>query len=159
MEVIRKFARAACENAQPGSPLQLLRLKESHNPSNDPGVKSGQAVNQELLDEAITLLFAGQDTSAATLSWTLHLLSLYPNVQKRLAKEVRTDLASKGYTCSNNEGITKKMISKMSFLDAVIKEAMRLYPVAPFVVRRLPNDLGIPAENSHDENKIGRAHV
>ncbi|CAM9908795.1 unnamed protein product, partial [Sphacelaria rigidula] len=32
-----------------------------------------------MLDETITLLFAGQDTSAATLSWTLHLLSLPEN--------------------------------------------------------------------------------
>jgi hypothetical protein len=152
MAVIRKFARVACENAQPGSPLQRLRSKESHNPTMDHDVKNGQAVNKELLDEAITLLFAGQDTSAATLSWTLHLLSLYPNVQRRLAKEVREDLASMGHSC--NEGITKRMISKMSYLDAVIKEAMRLYPVAPFVVRRLPDDLSIPAPNSHDEKII-----
>jgi cytochrome P450 len=152
MAVIRKFARAACEIAQPGSPLQMLRSKESHNPTMDHDVKNGQAVNKELLDEAITLLFAGQDTSAATLSWTLHLLSLYPNVQRRLAKEVREDLASMGHSC--NEGITKRMISKMSYLDAVIKEAMRLYPVAPFVVRRLPDDLSIPAPNSHDEKII-----
>ena len=111
MAVIRKFARVACENAQPGSPLQMLRSKESHNPTMDHDVKNGQAVNKELLDEAITLLFAGQDTSAATLSWTLHLLSLYPNVQRHLAKEVREDLASMGHSC--NEGITKRMISKM----------------------------------------------
>ena len=150
MAVIRKVAQAACDNAQIGSPLQMLRSKESHNPSMDSHVKNGEKVNKELIDEAITLLFAGQDTSAATLSWTLHLLSLYPNVQNRLAKEVRESMESAGAGKSETNFVTKKMITKMPYLDAVIKEAMRLYPVAPFVVRRLPDDLSIPSPDSND---------
>ena len=149
MVAIREFAQAACENAQLGSPLQMLRSRESHNPRMEDDVKNGHAINKELLDEAITLLFAGQDTSAATLSWTLHLLSLNPSVQRRLAKEVREHLEGTGH--SQTKRITKKMISKMTLLDAVIKESMRLYPVAPFVVRRLPDDLTIPSDSSNGE--------
>lgn len=152
MVTIRAFASAACDNARLGSPLQMLRLKDSHNPCMDANVKNGREINKELLDEAITLLFAGQDTSAATLSWTLHLLSLYPKVQVKLAKEVRECLSSANV--GSGERISKKLISKMSFLDAVIKESMRLYPVAPFVVRRLPGDLTIPNESSHGGENI-----
>lgn len=143
MVAIRQFARAACTNAQPGSPLQMLRFKASHNPHMSQQIKEGTEINKELLDEAITLLFAGQDTSAATLSWTLHLLSLHPKIQTKVAKEVHNVLKEFNHEGGNNR-ISKKMISKMTFLDAVVKESMRLYPVAPFVVRRIPYDLTIP---------------
>ena len=150
MGPIREFALAACLNAQPGSPLALLQSRPSHVSGKD--VRSSgrnSDVPKAMLDEAITLLFAGQDTSAATLSWTLHLLSLYPEVQEKLAKEVASSL--KEQQNSNDDGdaqfFTKQFISNMPYLDAVIKESMRLYPVAPFVVRKLPQDVAIPADN------------
>lgn len=150
MGPIREFAWAACLNAQPGSPLALLQSRPSHGSGNNARKSSRNStdVSKAMLDEAITLLFAGQDTSAATLSWTLHLLSLYPEVQEKLAKEVATSL--KKQQNSNDDGdapfFTKQFISNMPYLDAVIKESMRLYPVAPFVVRKLPLDVAIPAE-------------
>ena len=137
MVPIRKFARLVCENAVPGSPLELLSQRESHSSDNS----IGDDVSKDLLDEAITLLFAGQDTSAATLSWTLHLLSLHPDKQDRVAKEVRSVLGSSG-----TKSVTKSMTSQMPYLDAVIKESMRLYPVAPFIVRKLTSDITIPIE-------------
>lgn len=149
MGPIRAFATRACERAQPGSPLALLRERPSH------ASCGASTLSQDMIDEAITLLFAGQDTSAATLSWTLHLLSLYPDVQERLAKEVNSVLLEsedEGSDMESRKGVTstrrtsvfsKKLVSKMPFMDAVIKESMRLYPVAPFVVRKLQHDLHV----------------
>lgn len=151
MGPIRDFARAACLNAQPGSPLDSLQSRPSHGSGNGARSSSRNStdVSKAMLDEAITLLFAGQDTSAATLSWTLHLLSLYPEVQEKLAKEVASSLNERRN--SNDDGgaqfFTKQFISNLPYLDAVVKESMRLYPVAPFVVRKLPQDVAIPAEN------------
>jgi hypothetical protein len=160
MKTIREFAQSACLNAQPGSPLHSLRSRKSHNPMMDNNVCNGKFVNKELLDEAITLLFAGQDTSAATLSWTLHLLSLYPKVQKRLAKEVCDALSSNNDDNNDNEKgnhnyrsyqrIRKKMVMNLPYLDAVLKESMRLYPVAPFVVRSVPDELVISGDSDID---------
>eukprot|EP00977_Amphora_coffeiformis_P013624 scaffold3608_cov183-Amphora_coffeaeformis.AAC.11 len=127
---IRKFSTMACQSAQKGSPLAGLQSLELYQ-----STKEGFSKN--LLDEAITLLFAGQDTSAATLSWTLHLLSLSPKVQVKLAREVQRVMKEEDV----DEGVSvlgKRVLAKMTYLDAVIKESMRLYPVAPFVVRRLP---------------------
>ena len=150
MKVIREFARCVCNQAQPGSPLFNLRSRKSHNSQMDINVRDGSLINKDMLDEAITLLFAGQDTSAATISWTLHLLSLNTKAQKRLISEVRSVVDANNLTpaCKKKKKrITKKMIAKMPFLDATIKESMRLYPVAPFVVRKLTDDLTIPHDS------------
>lgn len=131
---IRRFSSVACQSAQDGSPLAGLQKL--------PLYQSESGFSKNLLDEAITLLFAGQDTSAATLSWTLHLLSLSPHVQTKLAEEVRTVMKEEGMIekedDSKTTGLSKRVLARMPYLDAVIKESMRLYPVAPFVVRRLP---------------------
>ena len=146
MGPIREFAQLTCKNAKKNSPLDLLSKKTSHSSSTT--INGG--VSKDMLDEAITLLFAGQDTSAATLSWTLHLLSLHPLKQQRLVAEVRSVLENK-----NNETeidfVSKAMIGKMPYLDAVIKESMRLYPVAPFVVRKLTTDTTIVSENQGND--------
>jgi cytochrome P450 len=145
---IRKFAQQACDNAKPGSPLYQLQQMDSHNTA-----PMFNGISKDLLDEAITLLFAGQDTSAATLSWTLHLLSLYPTVQSKLAEEVQMMLTEEEDLDKDAPTVTKKMISKLPFLDAVVKESMRLYPVAPFVVRQLTHDLPLAAEEGEQQHK------
>lgn len=141
MGPIREFARLTCESAAPLSPLALLSQRDSHSD----GSSGAETVSKDILDEAITLLFAGQDTSAATLSWTLHLLSLNPEKRQKLEEEVRSVVQAEGPTDTNR--VTKSMISKMPYLDAVIKESMRLYPVAPFIVRKLTTDVTIPDES------------
>jgi hypothetical protein len=155
LKTIREFARRSCLSSKPGSPLYMLRSKLSHNPNMEKDIIDGNKLSQGLMDEAITLLFAGQDTSAATLSWTLHLLSLNPKVQDRLAKEVQTLTAEDKKTIPNDHElyISKKTALKMTYLDAVIKESMRLYPVAPFVVRKLPHDLHL-GELEDDKKEI-----
>lgn len=148
---IRKFSQMACENAMPGSPLAQLSQRSSHSSH---AVVAGKSllpnnISKDLLDEAITLLFAGQDTSAATLSWTLHLLSLHRDKQERVVEELRSVL---GDDVNSRITLSKSMISRMPYLDAVVKESMRLYPVAPFIVRMLTTDITIPNDEIHAVN-------
>jgi cytochrome P450 family 135 len=79
----------------------------------------------ELHDELMTLLLAGHETTATALSWTLERLIRHPDVLSRLTEEVRA-----------GEG--------EEYLDAVIKESLRLRPVVPAVARYLtePMELG-----------------
>jgi len=148
MITIKEFAHMACQNAQPSSPLHSLRFRASHNSKSDVKVNNGSNVNKDILDEAITLLFAGQDTTAATLSWTLHLLSLHPQLQDRLVEEINQVIEETPniHKSIPGEFISRKMIAKMPFLDAVLKESMRLYPVAPFVVRKITDVMSVPVE-------------
>ena len=73
--------------------------------------------DEELRDQLVTLLLAGHETTATALAWTLHELGKDP-AQERKAR----DAASAGDS---------------EYLEAVLKESMRLHPVIPMVVRHL----------------------
>lgn len=80
-----------------------------------------QLTDQEIRDEMLTMLHAGQHTVASALSFTLHLIAGDQRVQDELAKELaplRRPLPS------------LDELSKLPMLDAVIEESLRLYPPA-----------------------------
>jgi cytochrome P450 len=96
--------------------LLLLARDEAGEPMSD----------RELRDELVTLLVAGHETTATGLAWTFDLLLHHPPVLKRL----RVLLAE-------GEG--------EEYLDAVVKESLRVRPVVPGigrVVRGEPFELG-----------------
>jgi cytochrome P450 family 135 len=85
----------------------------------------GEGMNdRELRDQLMTLLLAGHETTATALAWSFDLLFRAPEKLERLQTEIR-----------DGEG---------TYLDAVIKEALRVRPVVPFVGRELevPMELG-----------------
>ena len=84
--------------------------------------------DSELRDELMTLLLAGHETTATALSWTLERLVRHPDVLARLTEEARAGDEDDGG----------------EYMDAVIKEALRLRPVVPAVARYLtePTELG-----------------
>ena len=109
--------RKAQIDADPGAaPKDLLTLLLT---TRDP---EGGALfgTNEVYDNAMTFIFAGHETTANALSWTLYLLSQFPEWEARVAEEVR----------AANGDIAKLTVSRM-----VIEEALRLYPPAPFVSR------------------------
>jgi len=79
--------------------------------------------DDSLFDELMTMLLAGQDTTATALSWTFDLLTHHPAVMDRLVASVDS--------------------GDDAYLDAVIKEALRLRPVIPDVARKLTRPMRI----------------
>jgi cytochrome P450 len=75
---------------------------------------------QEVYDNVMTFIFAGHETTANALAWTLYLLSQFPDTDARVADEVR---AADGD------------IGKLVYTRMVLEEALRLYPPAPFISR------------------------
>ncbi|KQY60454.1 cytochrome P450 [Aeromicrobium sp. Root495] len=76
--------------------------------------------DEEMRDQLVTLLLAGHETTASALSWTLHELGLNPELLKRAL--VAADTGDE------------------AFLEACVKEAMRLHPIIDFVARTLQSD-------------------
>lgn len=96
----------------------------------DARYEDGSAMSdRELRDELATLLAAGHETTATALPWTLHYLSRNPDVQARVHEELDR-VAGEG-------PIDPKAANDLAYLDAVIKEAMRLRPVISAVGRVL----------------------
>jgi len=79
----------------------------------------------ELVANVMTMLLAGEDTTAGTLAWAMHLLALNPDVQQAARQEARAAIGS-----ATAIG-TFETARALPFLEAVILEALRLKPVAP----------------------------
>ena len=82
---------------------------------------------QQLRDEVMTLLLAGHETTAVTLSWIWLLLSQNSEVEQQLWSEVDTVL--------DGRSPTPQDLPRLSYTERVVKEAMRLYPPAWALVR------------------------
>ncbi len=89
----------------------------------------------ELRDELITMLVAGHETTATSLSWTFHQLLQHPEVLARLKSELQS--------VTNNGPISPASVNKLEYLDATIKEAQRLTPIVPLVGRLLHEPMRI----------------
>jgi cytochrome P450 len=88
--------------------------------------------DEQLRDEVMTLLLAGHETTAVSLSWTWYLLAQYPEVEKKLWSELRAVL--------NGRSPRVQDLSRLPYTERVVKEAMRLYPPAWAIVRNSLKD-------------------
>jgi cytochrome P450 len=86
--------------------------------------------DRALLDEVMTLIVAGHETTASTLNWTWYLLSQHPDAEARLHDAANTSSAS-----STEEGSAEN-----SYIDQVLQEALRLYPPVWLFSRRAVGD-------------------
>jgi cytochrome P450 len=81
-----------------------------------------QMSNQQLRDEAMTIVLAGHETTALALTWALYLLSATAPARVRIEEEVDAVLAGRP------PGLAE--VARLPFTEAVILEALRLYPPA-----------------------------
>jgi cytochrome P450 len=89
----------------------------------------GQPMSTEqLLDEIRTLYLAGHETTATTLSWAWLLLSRNPDVYGKLEAEIEQALHGRAPTADD--------VQQLPYCGAVVKEALRCYPVA-WITRRV----------------------
>ena len=92
--------------------------------------EDGNAMSdQELRDEMITLLLAGHETTATSLAWVVHRLVEHPDVLARVSDELRS--------VGGGSPIAPDHVGALEYLDATIKETMRLNPIIPAVGRAL----------------------
>jgi cytochrome P450 len=79
--------------------------------------------DEELRDEAVTLLIAGHESTATMLAWAFERLLRHPDKLARFRAEARSD--------------------QDEYADAVVRETLRLRPVLPIVLRKLAAEMEI----------------
>ncbi|SIS79856.1 cytochrome P450 [Phaeovulum vinaykumarii] len=93
-----------------------------------PDPETGRAFDtEEMVDQVAIFFLAGHETSASALAWSLYLLATHPEWQDRLAEEARDRIGREipGFA----------VVNQLKLARAVFREAMRLYPPVPMMVR------------------------
>lgn len=128
-EVLLRMIRARREAGE-GTDL-LSRLVFARDTEGD-----GAGMSEELLhDEALGLLIAGHETTAATLCWAWSLLSAHPEVADRLAAE------AEAIAC--NRTLQMEDLANVPLAEQIFCETLRLYPSANALPRQAAKDVEI----------------
>ncbi|MEM8809007.1 MAG: cytochrome P450 [Cyanobacteria bacterium P01_G01_bin.38] len=118
--------------------------RQTENPGNDllglfmqveDADDGSRMTDEQLRDEAATLMLAGHETTANTLSWTWLLLGQHPAVWAQLDQELKTVLQGRPPTFED--------MQRLPYTTRVIKESMRLYPPVTDVTREAIADCQI----------------
>lgn len=118
------------------------RSRDGENPDNvldsllQTEVDGEQLSREEIKDQVLTLLFAGHDTTAATVGWAMSLLGKNKTEYDRLEKELDEELDGKAPN-------TDQIMEGFDHLNAVIDETLRLYPAAWIGPRKAKGDFTI----------------
>ncbi len=90
--------------------------------------KSGEPMpDRQLLDEVMTLIVAGHETTASALNWMWYLLSQHADVEQRLHQEIDRLPASPA---------TMDELTQLAYTRQVVEETLRLYPPGWLLTRR-----------------------
>jgi len=83
----------------------------------------------ELLDELMTLIVAGFETSANTLNWVWYLIARHPDVEAKLIDEAHRLMP-------NVSAVNAENLAAMQYTQQMLEEALRLYPPVWLFTRR-----------------------
>jgi cytochrome P450 len=88
-----------------------------------------------------TIAFAGHDTTAASIFYTLYMLAINPDIVKKVEEELD------GIFHNTDRTATMEDLTNMKYLECCIKETLRLFPSVPYITRE------------HAEDIVVRGHV
>eukprot|EP00127_Corallochytrium_limacisporum_P001664 Clim_evm1s77 gene=Clim_evmTU1s77 len=124
----------------------LIRERQATNERSDRDVLAllinqameGKITEDEMVHETVMFFKAGHETTATALTWVMFRLSQDKELTRKLREEVLQVAGSAEKTVTYDE------LPKLELLDAVIKETLRLHPVAPVTSRELLQDIKCP---------------
>uniref|UniRef100_A0A1B6MFJ7 Cytochrome P450 n=1 Tax=Graphocephala atropunctata TaxID=36148 RepID=A0A1B6MFJ7_9HEMI len=102
----------------------------------------------EIRQQVDTFMVAGYDTSQTAMSFTLYCLSHHPAIQERVYQEIVHIFGD------SDRDATYQDLQEMKYLENVIKESMRVYPVSRFIARVCCEDITLKSGYVIPENSI-----
>uniref|UniRef100_A0A2A4JGQ9 Cytochrome P450 n=1 Tax=Heliothis virescens TaxID=7102 RepID=A0A2A4JGQ9_HELVI len=95
--------------------------------------------NVTLREETLVIVLAGTDTSAVGSAFTTVMMAKYPDVQDKVYQELQDVFGD------SDRPVTPEDLPRLKYLEAVIKETLRMYPPVPFIVRKVEKDVTLPS--------------
>ncbi|XP_017071972.1 probable cytochrome P450 312a1 [Drosophila eugracilis] len=86
---------------------------------------------KDIREEVDTIIFGGYDLTATTLKFFMYNMTLYPEYQKRCREEVWSVCGR-----DKSEPISIEQVRQLQFIEACIKETLRMYPSGPLTARK-----------------------
>lgn len=127
--VLLEFVRARRASGTIGRDDVLSLLVDSRHESGAP------MSDDELIDELVTMLVAGHETTATGLAWVAHRLTMHPDIQEQAAAEVLAAFP---------DGVVDPhRIDELRYVHAVNQETLRIHPIVPGVGRVAHRDVTI----------------
>lgn len=117
--------RMAADPLLKAQPTNFLEAMLAYADEGEAGTAPVGFSDEEITGNVFTMLVAGEDTTANSLSWILYQLACYPEIQQKVQAEVDAHAGANGL-------LDWQAIDHLPYLDAVINETLRLRPVAPF---------------------------
>ncbi|WP_216216971.1 cytochrome P450 [Amycolatopsis aidingensis] len=121
--IVARLAEERAANPTSDGGDVLSRLVEATGRESEARVRA-----QRMRDELVTLLLAGHDTTASTLSWTFYLLDRHPEVWERVHAEA-VEVLGDGPPSYED-------LHRLSYTTMVLQEVMRLYPAVWLLPRK-----------------------
>ncbi|UNI21044.1 hypothetical protein JDV02_007072 [Purpureocillium takamizusanense] len=109
-------------------------------------LESDLFTDEQLVDQLMTFLAAGHDTTASALTWALYLMTRHPEMQRRLRNEVRGALPSPAADPSTVPEISSADIDRLPFLNAFCNEVLRVFSPVPQTIREAACDTTIQGQ-------------
>jgi len=105
--------------------------------------------DQRVLTMAVSMAFAGSETTAISLAAVFYFLVKHPACYKKLLEEIDQAVLNGRVAKANNGLITWTESQTLPYLDAVIKESFRLHPAAGLPLERITPPDGITIGKEH----------
>ena len=94
-------------------------------------LESGGFSEENLVNQMMTFLAAGHETTATTMTWAAYIMCKQPAIQTRLREEVRRNLPS----IDSDSTVTAENLDKCHYLHAICNEILRLHSPVPITLR------------------------
>ncbi|KAI0106201.1 cytochrome P450 [Nemania sp. FL0031] len=126
-----QYIRSVCRNIIVEKKQKVAEKKQTGHDILTVALESGGFSDEDLVDQLMTFLAAGHETTASSMTWAIYMLSRFPEVQARLRQEIREHLPS----VDSDAEITSLDIDHMPYLNAVCNEVLRYYAPVPITIR------------------------
>ncbi|KAI9827286.1 MAG: hypothetical protein M1832_005424 [Thelocarpon impressellum] len=131
MSAAVRIIRKNCHELIEEKKRKLAEKQESDVDILSVAIRSGGFSDTNLVDQMMTFLAAGHETTSSALTWASYLLCLHPDTQRRLRAEIRENLQSP----ADERPMSAAELDKLPYLHAVCNETLRFYPSVPLTIR------------------------